>query len=323
MMKVIKYEKKYQSSWDDFISSSRNGTFLLNRNFIEYHRNKFIDYSLMIVDDNNNILALLPSSLKDKSSVISHEGLTYGGLIVSIKSKLDDTINYFKLFLKFLNNNKIKFLEYKCIPPMYHSDSYFDDQYVMFLLDAKITRIDTSLTLDLSSNFDFQKRRKRSIKKSKKNEVVIKKSSSFKEFWRDILEPNLLLKHNVKPVHSLKEIEYLHNFFPNRILQYNAELDGEIIAGTTLFICNNVVHAQYISSNDHGKKIGAIDHLFEHLINDKFKNMNYFSFGICNENQGKKINKGLLDWKESFGSKVFLNSFYAVDTKNFELLQNI
>ena len=322
-MKVIRYKKKYQSSWDEFISSSRNGTFLLSRNFIEYHKDRFSDYSLMIVDNNNNILALLPSSLKDKSSVVSHEGLTYGGLIISNKTKLVDTINYFKLILKFLNNNKIKFLEYKCIPPMYHGDLYFDDQYVMFLLDAKITRIDTSLTLDLNSNFDFQKRRKRSINKSKKNEVVIKKSTSFKEFWIEILEPNLLLKHNVKPVHSLKEIEYLHNLFPNRILQYNAEFDGEILAGTTLFICNKVVHAQYISSNDQGRKIGAIDHLFDYLINDEFKNINYFSFGICNENQGKKINKGLLDWKESFGSKVFLNSFYSVETNKFNLLNDL
>ena len=40
-------------------------------------------------------------------------------------------------------------------------------------------------------------------------------------------------------------------------------------------------------------------------------------------NQGKKINKGLLDWKESFGSKVFLNSFYVVDTNKFNLLNDL
>ena len=95
------------------------------------------------------------------------------------------------------------------------------------------------------------------------------------------------------------------------------------MAGTTLFITPNVIHAQYISASEEGRKNGALDFLFDFLIN-KYKNSKlYFDFGIVNENSGKDINKGLLDWKEGFGARAYAHRFYKTNTSNFINIENL
>ncbi len=127
----------------------------------------------------------------------------------------------------------------------------------------------------------------------------------------------MLSRFAVHPVHSLEEIELLAHTFPDNILQFNALLDGKVVAGTTIFRNGDVAHAQYISSGETGKETGAMDFLFYHLITERFIGLKYFSFGIANENEGTEINKGLMEWKEGFGTKLFPNIFYEINLESF------
>ena len=44
--KIIKYDKEYQSEWDNFVIGSDNGTIFNEMKFLGYHDNdKFIDNS--------------------------------------------------------------------------------------------------------------------------------------------------------------------------------------------------------------------------------------------------------------------------------------
>ena len=38
-------------AWDDFVRSSRNGTFLFERAYMEYHADRFKDHSLVISNE--------------------------------------------------------------------------------------------------------------------------------------------------------------------------------------------------------------------------------------------------------------------------------
>jgi hypothetical protein len=55
------------------------------------------------------------------------------------------------------------------------------------------------------------------------------------------------------------------------------------------------------------------------IYNDKV----YFDFGISNENEGKNINLGLLNWKQSFGASPIVHDFYEIDTANHQLLNSV
>ena len=50
---------------------------------MEYHKDRFQDYSLMVFDE-NKLVAVLPAN-RVEVEVFSHQGLTYGGLVLDQK----------------------------------------------------------------------------------------------------------------------------------------------------------------------------------------------------------------------------------------------
>lgn len=319
MIKIVKYEKKYIGLWNDFLSNSKNGTFLFNRNYMEYHADRFKDHSLIVLE-NDKPLCLFPATEKQQQ-INSHDGLTYGGIALGHETDMLDVFTVFYHILKYYNALGFKQINYKSIPAFFHREPALEDQYVIFLLDGKLVRVDTFFSTRISSKYNLQTRRKRGIKRAIKENVKIVKTDELKSFWSEILTPNLKNRFGAKPVHSLEEIQLLKKRFPENILHYNAVHNNELSAGTTIYVSNNVAHAQYIAANDSGRKTGAIDLLFYHLLTNEFKDYEWLSFGMTNEDQGKKLNVGLTQWKEGFGADAFPQYFYQLDPANYFRLE--
>ncbi len=322
-MKVLIYQSKFEKDWNNFLINSKNSTFLFNRNFVEYHADRFKDHSLIVLDESGKLLALMPANITSQNILISHQGLTYGGLIVDKDDKLPNILQYFSRILAYLSESGINTIVYKEIPSFYNQVPADEIQYILFLLKAQLYRRDTSITIQYGSRLSFQKRRTRSIKAAEKAGVEVREEETFESFWNSILLPNLLKRFGVKPVHSLEEITLLRSYFPNNIRQFNAYLDGKIMAGTTIFETPTVAHAQYISASEEGRRNGSLDFLFHHLIENTFSNKSFFDFGICNEQEGLKLNEGLLDWKEGFGGRCYSHNFYEIKTSNYTYLDNV
>ncbi|MFV8346835.1 GNAT family N-acetyltransferase [Flavobacterium sp. ZB4P13] len=312
---VKQYQESDYTNWNAFIGQAKNATFLFHRDFMEYHKDRFEDFSLMIFE-NEKLVAVLPAN-KIRNEIFSHQGLTYGGLVYSDKSKLTTIINAFRSVLLFLNDNKIEKLHLKTIPTIYHAKPAEEIQYALFLAEAKLVRRDCLSVIDLSQKNNFSKIRKRGIQKGIAKGLVIKEESDFELFWNEILIPNLEERHHAEPVHSLKEIHLLKSFFPNDIRQFNVYHNNEIVAGTTVFETPTVAHCQYISKYENDENLGSLDFLYHFLITDVFANKRFFDFGISNEAQGKLLNDGLSYWKESFGASTIIHDFYEVKTANY------
>lgn len=318
---VRRYETKDYQIWNDFIGQAKNATFLFHREFMEYHADRFQDYSLLVFNEKEVLVAVLPAnSVEDK--VFSHQGLTYGGLVFLENIKLGHVLDVFKEVLKYLEAQNIQVLELRIIPTIYCSHFSEELHYAMFLLEATLVRRDASAVLDLKKKYKISKTRKESIRRGEKNNLKIVEESKFKLFWEEILEPNLKKKHQAKPVHTFAEMTHLHNNFPENIRHFNVYDDEKIVAGTTMFLTKNVAKPQYISGNDDKNQLGSIDFLYDFLIKE-FKDKMFFDFGPSHENQSKNINKGILFWKESFGAKTVTQDFYQIETKNHTKLENI
>lgn len=322
-MEVIKYDISWRQKWNDFIDNSKNGSFLFKRDFLEYHADRFKDFSLIVIDD-KKIIALLPANIKD-SILYSHQGLTFGAFIVGIEIKMPFILEAFKRMLKYLNDHGINKLIFKNIPYIYHSYPADEIEWALVCVKANLYRKDSTITIQNSTPLKYQDRRIRSIKKAHKlNPMIItNETDGFDKFWKLVLEPNMHRKHNLKPVHSLDEIKLLASYFPRNIKQYNIYLDKQIMAGCTMFLNKTVAHAQYISGSDDGRSNGCLDYLFNYLIKEEFNNYAYFDFGNSNEEGGTKINSGLMDWKEGFGGRAVSHDFYEVITENYYLLEKI
>jgi hypothetical protein len=312
---VVRYSPELKPDWDEFVCKAKNSTFLFYRDFMDYHSDRFVDFSLLVYKG-NEIFALLPANFS-AGIVHSHQGLSYGGFVFKNDIRLTETAQCVYQVLDFLHAENINELKVKIVPDFYSSCPVDDIKYVLWLLKAELYRMDTALIVNRKEQLPLQDRRRRSIKKSNKYETSIRSGGEYEltEFWNKILEPNLMERYNVKPVHSLAEIIKLQRKFPDNIHQYNIYCNNMIVAGTTLFTNKSVAHAQYISGSSEGRSQGHLDSLFEFVMKEMFNQREVFDFGICNEDGGKKLNMGLLDWKEGFGGRTCIHNFYNINTE--------
>jgi hypothetical protein len=288
---------------------------------MDYHADRFTDHSLMVFKK-GKLVTVLPANIQE-NTLHSHQGLTYGGLVLGKRTNFEETVIIFTRLLKFLESQGVTTLNLKLLPNIYHLLPSDEIAHLLFVVNAKLTRRDISSTIFYDERLAIKSsNRKRGIKRGIKNGLEVREDSDFEKYWDDILVPNLNQTHGKDPVHSVAEIELLHSRFPKNIKQFNVYKDAEILAGVTVFETPTVAHCQYISSNTLGRNLGALDFLFDFLI-DHYSNKRYFDFGISNEAQGRKVNKGLIHWKEAFGGRSIAHDFYEVDTAQHHLLNDI
>jgi len=308
-IRVVRYEPKYKPFWDKFIANSKNGTFLFFRDYMEYHSDRFVDYSLMFFE-NGSLIAVMPANVKG-DTLFSHGGLTYGGVISDHRMKTPKMLKIFDLLKEFLRQQGISKLIYKAVPHIYHIHPAEEDLYAIFRHDAKLIRRDVSSTIFMDEKIPFSKGRKWGIKKSKRSGLEFRRSYDFKTFM-NIVKYNLEEKYGVKPTHTAEEISLLANRFPEFIKLYAAYKGDNMVAGVIIYESKNVAHAQYISANKEGKELYALDFLIENLIN-VYLHKKYFDFGISTEKEGRHLNEGLITFKEEFGARAVVYDTYEME----------
>lgn len=326
MARYVPYSYEFKQDWNKFVQESNNGTFLFNRNYMNYHDYIFEDRSLMIYI-NNELVALFPATIENNSVnnksdlfvLSSHSGLTYGGLIMKSKIKTIECINMFNDIIKYYKYYYpfIKQIIYKPVPSMYRKFPSEEEQYMLYRSGAQLISRDISTVVYLGTTNILSNRRLRGIRKAEKNNISIyyanmlpNKNEILEKYWK-VVEENLMVYHNTKPVHTFEEIKLLYNRFPQNIHLYiTVKNDNvfDILSGTILYTSNNVVHCQYIGSSKEGKKLGANDYLFSYLIdyyrspgNKNNRHFKYFDFGISNTRNPHVLNEGLITYKEEFG----------------------
>ena len=55
MIQVARYDKSQETEWNSFIGCSKNGTFLFNRGYMDYHADRFTDASLGFRDAKGDV----------------------------------------------------------------------------------------------------------------------------------------------------------------------------------------------------------------------------------------------------------------------------
>ncbi|MFI5451846.1 hypothetical protein ACHMWN_06770 [Pedobacter sp. UC225_61] len=309
MFQVERYQNVNKTEWDNFIKSSKNGLFLFYRDYMDYHSERFVDHSLIIYKK-GKIAALFPAN-EVGSEIQSHGGLTFGGLIMNLDVKADEVLQIFEKFLAYYKSIRFTTIIYKAIPQIFHSYLAQEDLYALFRSNALLFRRDISSVVALDSPIKFSESKKQSVTKCKNKDLVINESNSFQEYWQ--LLTRVLEKFNVKPVHSLQEIELLKTRFPSQIRLFEARLDGELLAGIVIYEFDKVVHTQYMANSELGRNMGALDFINHELINNKYTDRNYFSFGISTTNNGQVLNTGLIQQKEMMGARAVTIDFYRIN----------
>lgn len=310
-IEIKKYSPEDKTNWNQFVGQSKNGTFLFHRDFMEYHSDRFTDNSLLFYQK-SKLVALIPAN-KHGEILYSHQGLTYGGLILDSEISTQAVLLLFDTLKKHLIDQGFRKLIYKTVPHIYHKQPAEEDLYALFRNEARLTGRSISSCITNPASVNYSELRKRGIKKAIANNLSINETSDYSAFWQ-ILDQNLLSKYNVKPVHSLEEISFLNQRFPDNIRLFEVlKKDKTVLGGCVIFEMPQIAHVQYISANEEGREIGALDYLFDQLLTKVFVNKLYFDFGISTEKNGTILNEGLISQKEGFGAKGIVYDMYELE----------
>lgn len=335
-MTIRRYIPQDQQVWDEFVRLSKNGTFLFERSYMDYHSDRFQDHSLLCLDGKGKLLALLPANeVRVEHAFYSHQGLTYGGFILHKRTHAAEVLQLFDGVRQYLRERGFAFWHYKPVPTIYHRLPSQEDEYALFRLGATMEVCNLSCTLPLHLDAEIQlsadasRRRRRLLAEQAGLRLLtggkeLPAEEVLRRFW-PIMEQNMMERYGARPVHTLEEMLMLQRRFPRQIRCYlvtapasalaassiepsdcptdNASVD---VAGEVLFVSKQVAHAQYGHASALGRELGALDFLYLSLIDhyrDHEPDVQYFDFGTSNEQGGRYLNESLIAQKEGFGGR--------------------
>ncbi|NMH88329.1 GNAT family N-acetyltransferase [Flavivirga algicola] len=307
-MEIKKYDSTQKTVWDDFIPKSKNGVFLFYREYLDYHKERFTDHSLIILKK-NKVIALFPAN-ENENKIFSHGGLTFGSLIMGHDTRAVEVLDIFLKIKEYYKKLNFTDIIYKVVPSIFHKYPSEEDLYALFRMDAKLIRRDISSVIKINNKIRFSESKRQAVAKCMKNEIVFSENNDFGEYW-DLLT-NVLAKFGIKPVHTLEEINNLKKSFPDKIKLFEARKDNVLLAGIVIYDFDNVVHTQYMANSQEGRKIGALDFINNCLINEVYSDREFYSFGISTSDQGRSLNEGLIQQKEMMGSRGVAIDFYNI-----------
>ena len=312
-LRVSPYAPEQKKEWDDFVARAKNGVFLFHRDYMEYHADRFTDASLLVHDD-ATLVALLPGNVRERTYV-THGGLTYGGFISDARMRTATMLEVFEAVIAHLRERGLEEMIYKPLPHIYHSMPAEEDLYALFRCGATLIRRDVATTVARGAAAPYTKGRKYCVNKGRKSDAVIARSNDFDAFMR-VEEQNLLARHGTAPVHTAAELELLAGRFPDNIKLFVATSNGEVMAGTVVYETPQVAHTQYIASSEAGRQICALDVLLDWLVREEYRDKPFFDFGISTEEQGRFLNVGLSENKESYGGRATVYDWYRLDLRD-------
>lgn len=312
-MEIRRYTPEMKQTWDRFVRESRNGTFLLTRDYMEYHSDRFIDCSYLFVNEKGKVESLLPGSLHG-DELRSHGGLTYGGFILGPHSSGAAPANpmtWLEALRPVLKNEGVSRILYKPIPHIYHRYPAEEDLYALWRLGATLSCRNLATVIDVSAPMRSSRLGKRALKRRDAAGISVRQTVNAGDFWQIIVDDRRI-RHNTVPVHNLVEMQSLRDKFPEEILFFVAEAGGEVLAGAVVFKAGGVLHLQYAAATEVGKELYAVDIIYNALIFDILKDARWFDFGTSNEDCGRYLNEGMVRHKEEFGGRSVVYDQYTL-----------
>jgi hypothetical protein len=312
---LVKYTETKKDLWEKIVADSVNGTFLHTRKFLSYHGNKFDDQSLLVYDQDGILRAIFPAACdpQDSKIIISHPGITYGGLVHDGWVHGQRCLDLLSQLRDFYAAAGFREIIYKAIPWIYHRVPAQDDIYALFRLGAECYRVDLSATVDLQNRIAMTERRSRALKKAARSDLQISNDFEYMPAYWQILAENLKIRYGKTPVHSIQELSLLKEKYPDQIELITAISGNKVMAGSLLFHCPSLIHAQYFASSRAAREISALDLVVEYCL-EKSKQIGkrFFDFGISTEQQGMHLNDSLHTFKCEFGAGASVYEFYKI-----------
>ena len=311
-MEVERFAPHARLEWDQFVESSKNGSFLFLRDYMDYHADRFTDHSLVIRRRTDGpLLALLPASRRG-DVVESHGGLTYGGVVSAPSMTAGTMIEVLGAVRSCLQRDAIEILRYRAIPHIYHRIPAEEDLYALVRLGARLVqRSALAVVHRRGTPVTPQTRRQRGVRKALAAGLRCSESEDLAGYW-DLLSQVLLDTYGAKPVHTIEEISSLRRALPRNIRLFVAHAGTTMLAGVLVYETPTVARAQYIAAAPAGRRCAALDLLFDYLVHEVFAGKDFIDLGSSEGGAAGGLNAGVMEYKESLGARTVVQDTYEL-----------
>lgn len=313
-MRVERYTPEMRHRWDDFVSTSANATFLHRRDYMDYHADRFEDASLLVTDDSGHIAALLPAN-REGSAIVSHRGLTYGGLLLPRRHLPPvAAMEVARAIIGHYRDEGVKEIIYKPVPHIYHRYPSEIDVYAFVMAGARLESVSPSAAIALRMPRLHNESVRQAVTNALREGLTADFSSDFTTFYQ-MLRECLAERHSVAPVHSEAELNMLAGRFPDNIrLVAVTDKCGEMCGGVVLYVTDRTLHTQYIATTCEGRRVGAIPLAVDFICSQKWgPDAEFVDFGTSVEPSTCKLNPGLSGQKYSLGGRSVMYSKYHLN----------
>ena len=313
MTELRRYRDEDREEWNRFNAGAKNSLFMFDRNYMDYHRDRFPDHSLMAYHE-GELIALLPACERN-GMLLSHGGLTYGGFISGEKMKQHTMNECFEALVRYGREQGWEKIVYKTVPHIYHRQPAEEDRYALYANGARLVTVDASTYLNLAEPLKMPKGRKAQVSRARREGVEIRRLTGQEDFDAFIELENRVLetRHDTHAVHTSGELKMLRDRFPENIHLYGAMKDGKLIAGTVIYEYEQVIHTQYMAADEEARTIGALD-LAVATVMEQYKNSKrWLDFGISTEHGRVYLNEGLIAQKEGFGGRTGVYGIWEIN----------
>jgi len=309
-MKALEFKSEWSDRWDDFIRQSNNGTIFHTQRFLNYHPEGRFENNHLVFEDRGRWRGALPGAARERDGkriFVSHPGASFGGIAVSQKAGIEATSVMVDRWLEWAAGKGYEGVEFTRVPIIYHKFPEEHQDFALILRGADIVKRELTAVLRLFDNPEwnfelFRPEARTATRKASKAGVKVISEGDIPGFY-EILKANLYARHNVTPTHTLEELLDLKRRFPDKIHQFNAVLNGKILAGVTLWEVNErAVIAFYISHSREHQEYRPLNlvfwEIFQWAIARKFAWLDFGTYTLDMD-----PNFGLARFKESFGAR--------------------
>ena len=293
-------------AWNRLAAGARNPHFFFRRDYLGYHGRRFEDHSLMLWRSNRLLGAFPTHRCGDR--LVSHAGLSFGGLIMSAEARRADIAGFFDLLGDHMRGECLSALEYRRAPLPYWRSAGEEDLWELAARGARRIAVNVGAALAPSGPM--------AIGRTCRNELNRARASGF-EFRNDsvdacwpIIMETLKRRHGATAVHSPEEIRLLADRFSENIRAYSVFSGLERLASVVAFISPSVTKLQYFGWRPEAADTGASEFLDMSIVEMARRDGRWVDFGTSMDPEKGGLKYGLHAVKEDCGARMVLCETY-------------
>jgi hypothetical protein len=320
MIDLLQVRKEDLDEWTDFVLRSNNGTVFHLPDFLDYHPEGRFENHHLVARDGSGILTVIPGAITERHDGIwfrSYPGASYGGPVLGDGMGLSRTEKIVDSLISYCRGKGWTGIEVTPPPIIYYRRPHNYLEFSLIKRGFDYRKRELTAVIDLKRlgeelKLGFRSSALRGVRKAVKSGVRVLEETDFSKFY-PVLESNLQERHGVKPTHTLEELERLRELLGrDRIRQFVAEKNGEVMAGMVMFHCNpRVTLAFYISHDQEHQSLRPVNLVYMEVIRWA-KQMGYHYMDLGTFTLDMEVNYGLCRFKESFSARgIFRNTLFG------------